>query len=226
MGVLGDLRILYHMALRPVRGKSHAERMNNFYSGQAADYDDFRRRLLRGREDLWQKMLQGAPYDNTVWMDMGGGTGSNLHFLGASKFMRRFPSRRSTGRSRGATFYSLVPITKHLFYPLFRIRNWAVIHQNRRGRDVPRPRKFSTTSNTAGMPNDRDRDSTGTNRNRDDKPAGDKPVRKRPDGRLRADRRDRRPADSTDRTCTVRQSSCTGRDRGSQRVWHLRHWQH
>ena len=82
MGVLGDIRILYHMALRPVRGKSHAERMNNFYSGQATDYDDFRRRLLRGREELWQKMLQGAPCENTVWMDLGGGTGSNLHFFG------------------------------------------------------------------------------------------------------------------------------------------------
>jgi len=82
MGIFGDLRILYHMILRPVRGKNHAERMDNFYSGQAADYDDFRRRLLRGREDLWQKMLQSAPYENTVWMDMGGGTGSNLHFFG------------------------------------------------------------------------------------------------------------------------------------------------
>ena len=82
MGVIGDLRILYHMALRPVRGKNHAERMDNFYKGQAADYDDFRRRLLRGREELWQKMLQTAPYDDTVWMDMGGGTGSNLHFFG------------------------------------------------------------------------------------------------------------------------------------------------
>jgi S-adenosylmethionine-diacylgycerolhomoserine-N-methlytransferase len=82
MSIFGDLQILYHMVLRPIRGKSHAERMDNFYKGQAADYDDFRRRLLRGREDLWQKMLQSAPYDNIVWMDMGGGTGSNLHFFG------------------------------------------------------------------------------------------------------------------------------------------------
>ncbi len=82
MGFFGDLRILYHMALRPVRGKNHAERMDNFYSGQAADYDDFRRRLLRGREELWKKMLDMEPYDDTVWMDMGGGTGSNLNFFG------------------------------------------------------------------------------------------------------------------------------------------------
>jgi len=82
MGMIGDLRIIYHCVLRPVRGKSHAERMNDFYTGQAADYDDFRRRLLHGREELWQKMLQSVPYENTVWMDMGGGTGSNLHFFG------------------------------------------------------------------------------------------------------------------------------------------------
>ncbi|GHT44837.1 ubiquinone/menaquinone biosynthesis methyltransferase [Planctomycetales bacterium] len=84
MGVFGDLRILYHMAVRPVRGKNHAERMDNFYSGQAADYDDFRRRLLKGREELWKKMLASEPYDDTVWMDMGGGTGSNLLFFGGA----------------------------------------------------------------------------------------------------------------------------------------------
>ncbi|MDR3233487.1 MAG: class I SAM-dependent methyltransferase [Planctomycetaceae bacterium] len=82
MSLIGDLRVLYNMALRPVRGENHAERMNNFYSGQAADYDDFRRRLLQGRERLWQKMLADVPYQDTVWMDMGGGTGSNLHFFG------------------------------------------------------------------------------------------------------------------------------------------------
>ncbi|MCL2006272.1 MAG: class I SAM-dependent methyltransferase [Planctomycetaceae bacterium] len=89
MSIFGDLRIIYHMVLRPIRGENHAERMDNFYSGQAADYDDFRRRLLRGREELWQKMLQTIPrtdvtgsVEDTVWMDMGGGTGSNLHFFG------------------------------------------------------------------------------------------------------------------------------------------------
>ncbi|MDR0869473.1 MAG: class I SAM-dependent methyltransferase [Planctomycetaceae bacterium] len=81
MSLFGDLRIIYNMAIRPIRGKSHAERMDNFYSGQAADYDDFRRRLLRGREELWQELLK-EPCENTVWMDMGGGTGSNLLFFG------------------------------------------------------------------------------------------------------------------------------------------------
>lgn len=82
MGFLGDLRVIYNMAVRPIRGKTHAERMDNFYSGQAKDYDDFRRRLLRGREDLWKQLLEGEPFEDTVWLDMGGGTGSNLHFFG------------------------------------------------------------------------------------------------------------------------------------------------
>ncbi|MGL4593712.1 MAG: class I SAM-dependent methyltransferase [Thermoguttaceae bacterium] len=82
MGILGDLKVIYHMAVRPVRGKNHAERMDSFYSGQANDYDDFRRRLLRGREELWQKMLQQEACDGYNWIDMGGGTGANLHFFG------------------------------------------------------------------------------------------------------------------------------------------------
>ncbi|MDR2171166.1 MAG: class I SAM-dependent methyltransferase [Planctomycetaceae bacterium] len=82
MGFFGDIRVIYNMVFRPVRGNSHAQRMDSFYKNQAKDYDDFRRRLLKGRESLWQNMLTIEPYQNTIWMDMGGGTGSNLHFFG------------------------------------------------------------------------------------------------------------------------------------------------
>jgi S-adenosylmethionine-diacylgycerolhomoserine-N-methlytransferase len=78
MGLLSDLKILYHLALRPVRGKDHAERMENFYSGQAEAYDDFRKRLLHGREELFQKI--SVP-DGGVWVDLGGGTGANMEFI-------------------------------------------------------------------------------------------------------------------------------------------------
>lgn len=74
-----DLKILYQMALKPIRGADHAQRLDSFYSGQAAGYDDFRRRLLQGREDLWQRL--DAP-EGGVWVDFGGGTGSNLEHLG------------------------------------------------------------------------------------------------------------------------------------------------
>lgn len=79
MAFLNDLRILYHLALRPVRGASHAQRMENFYSGQADGYDDFRKRLLQGREEVYRSLgNQGG----RVWVDFGGGTGSNLECIG------------------------------------------------------------------------------------------------------------------------------------------------
>lgn len=81
MSFASDLKILYHMALRPIRGDNHADRMDNFYSGQADAYDDFRKRLLQGRRELWQSIE--VP-ENGRWVDMGGGTGSNLDFFGDS----------------------------------------------------------------------------------------------------------------------------------------------
>ena len=79
MGFFSDLRILYHLTLKPIRGKNHAARMESFYSGQADAYDNFRKRLLKGREELWDAMT--VPKDG-VWVDMGGGTGSNLEYFG------------------------------------------------------------------------------------------------------------------------------------------------
>jgi S-adenosylmethionine-diacylgycerolhomoserine-N-methlytransferase len=79
MSLWSDAKILYHMLLRPVRGADHAARMENFYGGQAKVYDDFRRRLLKGREQLWQKLP--VP-EGGVWVDMGGGTGANLEHFG------------------------------------------------------------------------------------------------------------------------------------------------
>ena len=79
MKLFADLKILYHMALKPVRGKDHAARLESFYSGQATNYDDFRERLLHGRQELWHAIE--TPTDGT-WIDLGGGTGSNLEYFG------------------------------------------------------------------------------------------------------------------------------------------------
>ena len=79
MRVLSDLKILYHLAFKPVRGKDHAARMESFYAGQASGYDDFRRRLLHGRKKLWASIdVPGGG----VWVDLGGGTGANLELFG------------------------------------------------------------------------------------------------------------------------------------------------
>ncbi|HMP80055.1 MAG TPA: class I SAM-dependent methyltransferase [Pirellulaceae bacterium] len=79
MALFSDVRILYHMLIKRVRGKTHAERMESFYGGQAADYDAFRKRLLHGREQMWS--LLPRP-EQGVWVDFGGGTGANLENLG------------------------------------------------------------------------------------------------------------------------------------------------
>ena len=79
MSFASDLKVIYHLAFKPVGGNSHAQRMESFYSGQAEAYDSFRKRLLQGRESLWQQL--GVP-DGGVWVDLGGGTGSNLEYFG------------------------------------------------------------------------------------------------------------------------------------------------
>ena len=79
MGIASDLRILYRMTFAPVRGGSHGERLEAFYHGQRDAYDDFRRRLLHGREELMQAL--DVP-DGGCLLDLGGGTGQNLEFLG------------------------------------------------------------------------------------------------------------------------------------------------
>lgn len=80
MSLAADLKVLFHLALSPIRGATHAERLESFYRGQAEDYDAFRRRLLPGRRELWDALP--APPGGR-WCDLGGGTGSNLEFLDA-----------------------------------------------------------------------------------------------------------------------------------------------
>lgn len=80
MSLRGDLKVLYHLALNPIRGGSHGERLESFYKGQAEGYDDFRRRLLRGRGSLYRHLARSLPPD-AVWVDMGAGTGANLEAL-------------------------------------------------------------------------------------------------------------------------------------------------
>jgi S-adenosylmethionine-diacylgycerolhomoserine-N-methlytransferase len=101
-----DLKTLYHLALRPVRGRTHAQRMEDFYRGQAEHYDRFRERLLPGRETLFQSIP--LP-DGGVWVDLGGGTGANLRWLGdRMKSLRKVyvvdlsPSLLEVARARAA----------------------------------------------------------------------------------------------------------------------------
>lgn len=79
MSFLADLKILRHLVFSPIRGDSHQERLESFYEGQSEGYDSFRARLLQGR----QEMFDSLPLEEGgVWVDMGGGTGASLEFLG------------------------------------------------------------------------------------------------------------------------------------------------
>lgn len=79
MGLLADLKTLYHLTFRRGKGKDHAERMESFYGAQATSYDSFRRKFLKGRQELYEAIP--VPEDG-VWVEMGGGTGSNLEYVG------------------------------------------------------------------------------------------------------------------------------------------------
>ena len=79
MGIWSDLKVLYHLNLKSIRGDTHAERLECFYSSQADIYDNYRDKLLPGRQELWRRL--GVPEGGT-WIDMGGGTASNLEFFG------------------------------------------------------------------------------------------------------------------------------------------------
>lgn len=79
MSLASDLRILYQLTFKRVRGKDHQERLEAFYQHQAAGYDDFRKRLLHGREEMMQSLELPA---GGRLLDLGGGTGSNVEYLG------------------------------------------------------------------------------------------------------------------------------------------------
>lgn len=77
----GDLKTLWHLAVRRSTGRTHAERLENFYSGQAGNYDDFRKRMLHSRAEMIQSI---AVPEGGVWVDLGAGTGENAEHLGES----------------------------------------------------------------------------------------------------------------------------------------------
>jgi len=80
VGVMSELRVCYHIAMHPIRGSTHKERLESFYSSQAVDYDAFRKKLLHGREEMVHEATKRA--GGGVWVDMGGGTGANLEMAG------------------------------------------------------------------------------------------------------------------------------------------------
>ncbi len=79
ISLAGDARVLLQLLRGQPRGADHAANLEAFYGGQAERYDDFRERLLPGRQELYAG-LEIQPGDRLV--ELGAGTGRNLAWLG------------------------------------------------------------------------------------------------------------------------------------------------
>jgi S-adenosylmethionine-diacylgycerolhomoserine-N-methlytransferase len=66
-------------AFRPIRGRTHAERLESFYGYQASRYDDYRERFLIGRREMVERLPLAA---GSRWLDAGCGTGYLLDCAG------------------------------------------------------------------------------------------------------------------------------------------------
>jgi S-adenosylmethionine-diacylgycerolhomoserine-N-methlytransferase len=73
------LKVLWHLTMNRIKGNTHEERLESFYAGQADAYDDFRKKLLHGREEMFTSIPNAA---GSTWVDLGAGTGSNAEYLG------------------------------------------------------------------------------------------------------------------------------------------------
>jgi|JI9StandDraft_2_1071091.scaffolds.fasta_scaffold03344_6 S-adenosylmethionine-diacylgycerolhomoserine-N-methlytransferase len=78
MGLWDDMKVLYEVNFKSIRGDTHAERLDSFYAPQAALYDGFREKFLHGRREMVTKLPLEA---GSVWIDFGCGTGSNLEYV-------------------------------------------------------------------------------------------------------------------------------------------------
>jgi S-adenosylmethionine-diacylgycerolhomoserine-N-methlytransferase len=74
-----DVEVVLHLLRGQPRRGPHAERLQAFYAPQARLYDQFRERLLHGRAELIERL---SPVPGMRVVELGGGTGRNLHFFG------------------------------------------------------------------------------------------------------------------------------------------------
>lgn len=75
----GDLRVLWTLVRGQPRHGGLRQRLEAFYRPQATRYDTFRERMLHGRQRLLD-LLDIRP--NHYVVELGGGTGRNLDYLG------------------------------------------------------------------------------------------------------------------------------------------------
>ena len=85
-----DMSVLKAMWFANIKGDTLSDELDSFYESQAHLYDSFRFRMLHGRFPMAQclaKVLnedfgdRNFEEDPLVWVDLGGGTGSNVEFF-------------------------------------------------------------------------------------------------------------------------------------------------
>lgn len=78
-----DAQVLWQLLRGHPKGADHAANLTGFYGKQAAAYDNFRERLLPGREQLFNELAAVLPQAAHI-VELGAGTGRNLAWLGES----------------------------------------------------------------------------------------------------------------------------------------------
>lgn len=78
-----DLVVLKNIWLKRLpKAGSHAARLEHFYSAQASQYDNFRKRFLHGRKPMLAACAARLNQQkDMIWVDLGGGTGENVAMM-------------------------------------------------------------------------------------------------------------------------------------------------
>ena len=79
MNPLKRTALLLQFGFRPIRGDTHAQRLESFYHYQAESYDQFRQDYLRRREEIVSRV---GLHQACHWADFGCGTGHLLQVAG------------------------------------------------------------------------------------------------------------------------------------------------
>lgn len=79
---VGDLKVLGAMWFGKIAGDTHQDRLECFYRSQAHLYDGYRSRMLHARVPLMSRLpVEADRKGEVVWIDLGGGTGSNVEYV-------------------------------------------------------------------------------------------------------------------------------------------------
>lgn len=77
----GDLQVLKAMWFSGIKGEQQKDKLESFYGSQAHLYDSYRHRMLHGRLPMVRRMPLDPKDRNLVWVDLAGGTGSNIEYF-------------------------------------------------------------------------------------------------------------------------------------------------